>query len=181
LIFFQTTTQPSYHMTVGGHSVFKKLYLLYMNSDGDKLYRKSVGQRDLQFCSSNFLHLKLSSDSNNRYIIQIWYQNWDLDSTWVIWTSRWLLMKKCLSYKVVDLIESYNFHIKFTYIRIHTKQSYDFFENRLFTIGASYGGWNTVAPSTAVSYVDCGIVFEILRRGAYFWKMVIYIYIYIYR
>jgi hypothetical protein len=29
---------------------------------------------------------------------------------------------KTLNYKVVDLVESYNFHIKFTYIRVQTKK-----------------------------------------------------------
>jgi hypothetical protein len=28
---------------------------------------------------------------------------------------------KTLNYKVVDLVESYNFHIKFTFIRVKTK------------------------------------------------------------
>jgi hypothetical protein len=30
--------------------------------------------------------------------------------------------KKCLNYKVVDLVESYNFHINFIPIRVHTKK-----------------------------------------------------------
>jgi hypothetical protein len=35
--------------------------------------------------------------------------------------------EKSLNYKVVDLVESYNFHIKFISIRVHNK-SYDFFK-----------------------------------------------------
>jgi hypothetical protein len=35
------------------------------------------------------------------------------------------LNEKGLNYKVIDLIESYKFHIKFISIRVH-KQSYDF-------------------------------------------------------
>jgi hypothetical protein len=31
-------------------------------------------------------------------------------------------MEKTLNYKVVDLVQSYNFHIKFTYIRVQTKK-----------------------------------------------------------
>jgi hypothetical protein len=37
---------------------------------------------------------------------------------------------KTLNYKVVDLVESYNFHIKFTSIRVETKKL-NFFENGL--------------------------------------------------
>jgi hypothetical protein len=35
---------------------------------------------------------------------------------------------KTLNYKVVDLVENYNFHIKFTSIRVQTKKL-KFFEN----------------------------------------------------
>jgi hypothetical protein len=38
--------------------------------------------------------------------------------------------EKILNYKVVDIVESYNFHIKFTFIRVQTKKL-QFFENRL--------------------------------------------------
>jgi hypothetical protein len=38
--------------------------------------------------------------------------------------------EKTLNYKVVDLVESYNFHIKFTSIRVQTK-TLQIFENRL--------------------------------------------------
>jgi hypothetical protein len=40
-------------------------------------------------------------------------------------------MEKTLNYKVVDLVESYNFHIKFTFIRVQTKKLI-FFENKLY-------------------------------------------------
>jgi hypothetical protein len=39
-------------------------------------------------------------------------------------------MEKTLNYKVVDLVESYNFHIKFTFIRVQTKKL--FFLNKLY-------------------------------------------------
>jgi hypothetical protein len=39
-------------------------------------------------------------------------------------------MEKILNYKVVDLVESYNFHIKFTYIRVQTKKL-QIFEKRM--------------------------------------------------
>jgi hypothetical protein len=32
-------------------------------------------------------------------------------------------MKKKLNYKVVDLVESYNFHIKVIFIPVHTKNN----------------------------------------------------------
>jgi hypothetical protein len=37
---------------------------------------------------------------------------------------------KTLNYKIVDLVESYNFHIKFTSIRVHAKKL-QFFEHKL--------------------------------------------------
>jgi hypothetical protein len=37
---------------------------------------------------------------------------------------------KTLNYKVVDLVERYNFHIKFTFIRVQTKKL-QIFEKRL--------------------------------------------------
>jgi hypothetical protein len=37
---------------------------------------------------------------------------------------------KTLNYKIVDLVESYNFHLEFTSIRIQTKKL-EIFENRL--------------------------------------------------
>jgi transposase len=39
---------------------------------------------------------------------------------------------KILNYKIVDLVESYNFHIKFTSIRVHAK-NLQFFERKLKT------------------------------------------------
>jgi hypothetical protein len=39
---------------------------------------------------------------------------------------------KTLNYKIVDLVESYNFHIKFTSIRAHAKKL-QFFEYKLKT------------------------------------------------
>jgi hypothetical protein len=44
---------------------------------------------------------------------------------------------KTLNYKVVDLIESYNFHIKFTSIRV---QKLQMFENRLNPTAVAHGG-----------------------------------------
>jgi hypothetical protein len=38
---------------------------------------------------------------------------------------------KTLNYKVVDLVESYNFHMKFTSIRVQTKKLKNL-ENRLY-------------------------------------------------
>jgi hypothetical protein len=38
--------------------------------------------------------------------------------------------EKSLNYKVVDLVESYKFHINFISIEVHTK-SYDFLKNGL--------------------------------------------------
>jgi transposase len=39
---------------------------------------------------------------------------------------------KISNYKIVDLVESYNFHIKFTSIRVHAKKL-QFFERKLKT------------------------------------------------
>jgi transposase len=39
---------------------------------------------------------------------------------------------KTLNYRIVDLVESYNFHIKFTSIRVHAKKL-QFFERKLKT------------------------------------------------
>jgi hypothetical protein len=38
--------------------------------------------------------------------------------------------RKTSNYKIVDLVKNYNFHIKFTYIRVQTKKL-KIFENRL--------------------------------------------------
>jgi hypothetical protein len=46
---------------------------------------------------------------------------------------------KTLKYKVIDLVESYNFHIKFTSIRIQTKK-YKFFEKRMDPTAVAHGG-----------------------------------------
>jgi hypothetical protein len=40
------------------------------------------------------------------------------------------LSVKTLNYKVVELVETYNFHIKFTFIRVQTKKL-QVFEKRL--------------------------------------------------
>jgi hypothetical protein len=54
-------------------------------------------------------------------------------------------MKK-LNYKVIDLVESYNFQINFISIGAHTKKL-QFFENELNPIAVWYGGWEcTVLP-----------------------------------
>jgi transposase len=39
---------------------------------------------------------------------------------------------KTLNYKTIDLVENYNFHIKFTSIRVHAKKL-QFFERKLKT------------------------------------------------
>jgi hypothetical protein len=41
-----------------------------------------------------------------------------------------ILNEKTLNYKIVDLVESYNFHINFTSIRVHVKKL-QFFERKL--------------------------------------------------
>ena len=45
----------------------------------------------------------------------------------IIWAPRWLRKKKCLNYKIVELIEIYSFHMKFISIRVHII-SYDSFK-----------------------------------------------------
>jgi hypothetical protein len=39
---------------------------------------------------------------------------------------------KTLNYKIIDIVESYHFHIKFTSIRVHEKKL-QFFEHKLKT------------------------------------------------
>jgi hypothetical protein len=39
---------------------------------------------------------------------------------------------KALNYKIIDIVESYCFHIKFTSIRVHAKKL-QFFEHKLKT------------------------------------------------
>jgi hypothetical protein len=61
---------------------------------------------------------------------------------------------KTLNYKVVDLIESYNFHIKFTSIRVQTKKI-KVFENRLDPYRRGHGGsrcYNTARAPNAVGH-----------------------------
>jgi hypothetical protein len=54
-------------------------------------------------------------------------------------------MKKILNYKVVDLVESYNFHLKFTSIRVQTK-NYKFLK-RDWTPTAMARGSRALPPS----------------------------------
>jgi hypothetical protein len=72
--------------------------------------------------------------------------------------------EKSLNYKVIDLVESYNFYINFIFIRVHTK-NYDFLKELNPTAyhtafadatlpapanAVPHSSWNTVAPPTAV-------------------------------
>jgi hypothetical protein len=72
--------------------------------------------------------------------------------------------EKSLNYKVIDIIESYNF-INFTFIRINKKvtiflkrtEPYHRVVRRLEVLQKLFtspprGGWNIVAPPTAVCY-----------------------------
>jgi hypothetical protein len=52
---------------------------------------------------------------------------------------------KTLNYKVVDLVESYNFHIKFTSIRVQTKKI-QIFEKRLDPTTVAHGGRGATVP-----------------------------------
>jgi hypothetical protein len=72
--------------------------------------------RKLQFSYKVYLHpnscKKVTIFLNMNWKPRSRYENWDLDSISIIWLWRWLQIEKILNYKVVDLIESYNFHIK---------------------------------------------------------------------
>jgi hypothetical protein len=48
--------------------------------------------------------------------------------------------EKSLNYKVVDLIESYKFRIKFIFTQVHTKKL-RFFENKLTLTAMGHVGW----------------------------------------
>jgi hypothetical protein len=51
--------------------------------------------------------------------------------------------EKSLNYKVVDLVESYKFRIKFIFIRVYTKKLH-FFENRLTLTAMDHGGCRSI-------------------------------------
>jgi hypothetical protein len=100
----------------------------------------------------------------------------DLDNISIIWGARWLQMKS-LNYKGIDLIESYKFHIKFIYIRVHTKKLW-FFENRLnpnTTVVGHCSTCNRCGPwhfvPTAMGYDSCNIVLLNFETVVYFCKM----------
>jgi hypothetical protein len=57
---------------------------------------------------------------------------------------------KTLNYKILDLVESYNFHIKFTSIRVHAKKL-QIFENRLDPYRR--GPWPTTVTCATVPRV----------------------------
>jgi hypothetical protein len=93
------------------------------DSDGGKLYMKTVAFDEIyNFVVQFFFHLKSSSLTNNRYTIQIRRMQTE------IWRVVYRLFnyedfkRKNFERKVVDLVESYNFHIKFASIRIQTKK-----------------------------------------------------------
>jgi hypothetical protein len=61
---------------------------------------------------------------------------------------------KTLNYKVVDLVESYNFYIKFTSIRVKTKKL-QIFGNRLDPTDVAHGGsrrYSTTRAPTAMGH-----------------------------
>jgi hypothetical protein len=62
--------------------------------------------------------------------------------------------EKTLNYKVVDLVESYNFHIKFTFIRVQTK-NYKFLKTNWTPTAVAHGGsrcYSTARVPTVVSH-----------------------------
>jgi hypothetical protein len=84
---------------------------------------------------------------------------------------------KTLNYKVVDLIESYNFHIMFTSIRVQTNKLQNF-ENRMAAV--SHGGrsrYSTPARGTVANAVGHGghggrcIVLQFFGRTPFFAKL----------
>jgi hypothetical protein len=56
------------------------------------------------------------------------------------------LNEKKLNYKVVDLIKSYNFCLKFISICVHIKKL-RFFENRLTLTAMGHNGYNVATPN----------------------------------
>jgi hypothetical protein len=94
--------------------------------------------------------------------------------------------EKSLDYKVVDLVESYNLHIKFTSIRVHTKRCNFLKMNSpqlpfdTEVADATVADAGTVSQPTgdtmigvlqcptAVSYDSNDIVLQNLRRDIYF-------------
>jgi hypothetical protein len=59
------------------------------------------------------------------WTVYLYFRYSDMDSILIIWASDDLKWKS-LNYKVTDLNKSYTFHIKFIFIRVHTKRSWVF-------------------------------------------------------
>jgi hypothetical protein len=89
-----------------------------------------------------------------------------------------------VNYKVVDLVESYNFHIKFTSIRVQTK-NYKFLKTDWSSTTVAHDGssrYSTTCVATAVRHGDSSlpsptvldvscIVLQFIGRGIYFAKL----------
>jgi hypothetical protein len=93
-----------------------------MNSDEDKFYMKIVAFDEIySFVVQNFfIWSNIVSQKMIYYQISILYPY--LGSISFLFCLKMTSNEKSLNYKVIDLIESYNFHINFTFIRIHTKK-----------------------------------------------------------
>jgi hypothetical protein len=111
--FNKTNLLPPRPMTVRV-SLFSKNRNFLINSNGDKLnlYKTCSFRRDLQLYSSIFFHLKSS-----------WAQTIDiLSRSYIFFKPKMTSNEKHFNYKVVKLIKSYKFRIKFFTIRVHTKK-----------------------------------------------------------
>jgi hypothetical protein len=75
--------------------------------------------------------------------------------------------EKSLNYKVIDLIESYNFHINFTFIRIHTKKV-TISENILTPMSCGSGWECTISPREYYSQMVVAVVSQNLKLVIYF-------------
>jgi hypothetical protein len=91
-----------------------------MNSDRDKTYMKIVAFDDICNFVVQFFHLKSSCGKKNDTHPYLNFQYLELGSISFfkpLDDYKW----KNLNYKVIDFVESYNFYIKFIFIRVHKK------------------------------------------------------------
>jgi hypothetical protein len=117
--------RPSWLMVVRV-SLFSKNRNFFINSDGDKLYTKLVAFDEIyNFVLQTFFHLKSSWGSKNWYIIQMQIPKTKIWKIYQFFRPKMTSNEKNLNYKIVDLVESYKFRIKFISIRVD-KKSYDF-------------------------------------------------------
>jgi hypothetical protein len=140
-----------------------------MNSDG-KIYMKIVAFDEIcNFVVQTFFiwsHLL----TKKRYTTWIWISNIQILVLYHFlpqYDFKW----KSLNYKVIDLVESYNFHINFISIQIHTK-SYEFLKMKwtLSPYHTVFAGAVNVVWYGGLPQMPHHMVLQILRLHIFFEK-----------